>query len=320
MDLHFTTSDFNGTIWHAIRHGDGSWTPVGNVSLVVGNPGSCAGLSVAANINQLNLLSHTVGSFGGGQTLWHTTRMSDGSWSPFVNLNNVVGNPGGTIGLQRGAVAMIGTDLHLGVLTSDVWGLNGTIWHAIRSVDGTWTPLGNVNKVVGHPGSFNYVAVAGVAGELHLTGIVGSNIWHAIRHADGTWTPFSNVNAVVGNPGGGFNQVALAGVNGELQLAAIDPNQKTWHAIRHADGTWTPFGDLMGAAGGAGTPLFNLGMAEITDPNTGELALFFVGVADGGVLSSTIRNQAGSWTPIANLNENLGGGPFNYVAVAGTLE
>jgi hypothetical protein len=147
----------------------------------------------------------------------------------------VLGNPGGFIGFQGDAVAMIGPDLHLGALTSDVFGLNGTIWHANRHSDGSWTPLGNVNNVVGHPGSFRQVALAMVQGELHLTGCDGSTIWHTIRHADGTWIPFGNVNRVVGNPGPGFRMAALAGPS-ELQFVGVDSQGTSWHTIRHSDG------------------------------------------------------------------------------------
>lgn len=315
MDIHLAGADFNGTIWHALRSADGVWTPPGNVTTVVGNPGSCFDVHISADVDELHLVSHTTGFFGGGQTIWLATRHADGSWSPFINLNNVFGNPGGTIGFQGDALAMVGNprELHLGALTSDIWGINGTIWHAIRHADTTWTPLGNVNQVVGHAGSFSQVALAEVAGELHLAGLDGSTIWHAIRHVDGSWTQFGNVNKVVGSPGGGYVWVALAGVNNELQLVGVDGQGMSWHAIRHVDGSWTPFGDVMGAVGSPGTHLFSVALGATEDP----IQLFLVGIGVGGTLMHTNRNADGTWTALENLSEILGGGPFRSVSVTG---
>jgi hypothetical protein len=269
MQVHLATADFNGLVWHMIRRDDGSWTPPGNVSAVVGNPGSCFGVRVSANSDELHLVTHTIGFWGSGQTLWHTVRSSNGAWTPFVNLNSVLGNPGGFIGFKGDALAVIGTDLHLGALTSDIWGLNGTIWHAIRHTDGTWTPIGNVNSVVGHPGSFSDVAIANVAGELQLVGSDSSTVWHAIRHADGSWTPFEDLMAAVGNPG---------------------------------------------------MVLFDVALTTAADPITNEWKLHLAGVGIGGIIWYTIRDRTGQWTPLENLNEILGGGPFASVGITGTPE
>jgi len=319
MDLHLAAVDSNGTIWHAIRHGDGTWTPPGNVDAVVGNPGGSYDVQVAAVVDQLHLVAHTLGFWGGDQTLWHTIRHGDGSWTPFVNLNNVL-SPPGMLGFLGDGLAIISDSptLHLGAVTSDLGGSNGTIRHAIRFPNGTWTPLGNVNQVVGHSGSFAKVAVAEVAGELHLTGLDGTTIWHAIRHRDGSWTPFGNVNAVVGDPGGGFWMVALTGVNEELHLVGLGLGGRSWHTIRHVDGSWTPFGDIAQVVGPEAY-FFAVALGAITD-STNAWELHLVGLGVGGVLWHTIRKQDGSWTPLENLNETLGGGPFRYASLAGAKQ
>ena len=108
---------------------------------------------------------------------------------------------------------------------------------------------------------------------------------------------------------------ALAEVNQELHLVVLDLQRRILHSIRHHDGTWDPFGDVMNAAGSPGTLLFNASLGEVDDPVTGELRLFFVGVGQGGVLWLTIRDRSGNWTAIENLNEILGGGPFLKVSV-----
>jgi len=108
----------------------------------------------------------------------------------------------------------------------------------------------------------------------------------------------------------------LTGVSGELHLVGVDSQNRALHAIRHSDGTWTPFGDVMAVAGSPGTVLFDVTLAEVDDPSSGELRLFFVGVAQGGLLLFTIRDRVGNWTAVANLNAILGGGPFKGVAAA----
>jgi hypothetical protein len=69
MELQLVATDVNGVIWHAIRLDDGMWTPPGNVNSVVGNIGSFADAHIAGNVDGMHLIGHTVGAFGGGQTL-----------------------------------------------------------------------------------------------------------------------------------------------------------------------------------------------------------------------------------------------------------
>ena len=80
-----------------------------------------------------------------------------------------------------------------------------------------------------------------------------------------------------------------------------------------------PFGDVMRAVGNPGTQLFAVALGALADQfNAWEL--YFVGIEPGGILLHTSRDRDGNWTPLENLNEVLGGGPFSRVSVTGEPE
>lgn len=98
-DLHLVSLDGSGTIWHTIRYPDGSWqVPFGNVNRVVGVPEgynpffACA---VTGVNDDLYLAAISTGSSGAEPTIFYTIRYAEGSWQPFVNVNQTVGDPSG---------------------------------------------------------------------------------------------------------------------------------------------------------------------------------------------------------------------------------
>jgi hypothetical protein len=260
-ELDLAGLDGHGTIWHTIRHPNGSWEPFGNVNRAVAAvngsfPASFSWAAIAGGPGAGGL--HVTGVASSGDIL-HT--IDNRGWIPWGDVSKVVGHPGGSF--SRVAVGFVGlasgpsSDLHLAGVDG-----HGTIWHTIRHGDGSWTPFGNVNQVVGG-GPFSAVSVAGVAvGELQLAAPDGhGTIWHTIRHGDGSWTPFGNVNQVVG--GGPFSAVSVARVAGELQLAAVDGHGTIWHTIRHGDGSWTPFGNVNEVVGQPGGAFSQVAVAQV---------------------------------------------------------
>lgn len=241
-------------IWHTIRFSNGSWAPFGNVNAVAGPPDGFVAVAAAAVTGELHVAALTQGAFGAGGTIWHAIRHTDGTWQPFQNVNELVGNPGGTIGFTACAVGAVDTDMHLVGRTVDLFGTNPTIWHTINYPDGSWAPFGNVNRVVGDPGGGpgdggSNMALSGVGDDLQLVSLDGSGtIWHTIRNPDGSWVPFGNVNQVVGVPEGynPFFACAVTAINDELYLAAIATGSSgaeptIFYTVRNAEGFWQPF-------------------------------------------------------------------------------
>jgi hypothetical protein len=161
------------------------------------------------------------------------------------------------------------------VLTLDVVGgisgdgdeINYDIWLVAHSGELFWVrqsifkgvPLSpppritNVRSFIGgFPGPVFSVGAAG--GSVCVVDGHGT-IWHALELSDGTWTGFGSVNAATGSVGTIFTQVAhtifngIGGANPQFHVVAVDNGGGLLHAIRHHDGTWTPFGNVKRATG-----------------------------------------------------------------------
>ena len=250
---------FASTIWHTIRFPNSWQIPFGNVNAAAGHPDGFQAVAAAAVAGDLHVVGLTEGAFGSGGTIWHAIRRADLTWQSFQNVNDLVGNPGGTIGFTACAVGAVGTDMHMIGRTVDVLGINPTIWHTIWHPDQTWQAWGNVSQVVGNPGGGpgdgpSNMAITGVGDDLHLVSLDGSGtIWHTIRFSDQTWqSPFGNVSEVVGVPDGynPFFACAVTAVNDDLHLAAIasgttGAEPTIFQTIRFAEATWqSPFGNV----------------------------------------------------------------------------
>lgn len=159
-------ADFNlppmlKTMWHTIRHADGSWQPFfGDVGGQVLPPGVFASVDCAGIDGELHVCGVTE---GGG--MWHTIRHADGSWQPFFgDVKGQAGNPGPFLAV---GCAGINAELHVcGVIVTD-----GGIWHTIRHSDGSWQPFGDVKSQTSDPGRLIRVGCAGIDGELHVSAV-----------------------------------------------------------------------------------------------------------------------------------------------------
>ena len=86
--------------------------------------------------------------------LWHTIRHTDGSWSPFGDVEVPAGDRGKFINVS---CAEVGGELHVCGVTDD-----GHLWHTIRHTDGSWSPFGDVEGPAGDRGYFKAVSLAGL--------------------------------------------------------------------------------------------------------------------------------------------------------------
>ena len=239
-------SNNDGRLYHAIRGSSGQWTAFGDVATQTGSPGPVGDVAAAAIAGDLHVV---VVSSNTGR-LYHTIRRADGTWLRFGDVNSQTGTPGY---FSSVATAAVGGDLHVLARTID-----GNLYHAVRRADGSWTRFGDVKAQAGNKGQVTSVDAATVAGELHVVisaDVSTGAVYHTIRHADGTWTPFGDVKTQSGNPGG-IRDVAAASVNNELHVlaatGALAPQGQVFHTVRHADGSWSPFGNVEEQAGDIG--------------------------------------------------------------------
>lgn len=229
------------TLYHTIRHTNGSWEPFGNVERVASDP---AGVFQTVGCTGVNGELHVCGYSDG--RLYHSIRRVNGSWTSFGDVFRVAGltqlaGPNTSI-----ACATVDNELHVTVAL-------GSIYHTIRHANGSWDPFTNLQFAIGNPGPIGEVACAGFAGQLHLCAITGGKLLHTLRDATGLWGPFRDVELRAGERGY-FSKVALsAEPNGDLHAAGITNDGRLWHSLRTVNDVWTSFGDVEGQSGETGT-------------------------------------------------------------------
>ncbi len=211
-DLHVCAST-QARIFHSIRYGNGSWTGFGDVAGQAGPSGAVnfkLGLcGLAGELHVFAVAWDLNGPYPVGALL-HTIRHTNGSWTPWQNLSNVIANAPTRI--SSVTASAVGSEIQIAV-TDDA--MPPTIHHALRRANGTWTAFGDVNRQTGDRGAPFMVGVAPVQNELQLGVTTGGtpNLWHTIRHADGSWQSFGDVSAATQRPGNDFfSDVHLAGV------------------------------------------------------------------------------------------------------------
>ena len=168
--------------------------------------------------------------------------------------------------------------------------------HAIRDANGNWTAWGDVLKVVGSiPGNIQKIAICTSQGVMNVL-ILSSNgrLYYSRRSdSDRTWTQWEDIRSVVGDRG--FILAAACATNSGtgLQVGIVTSDGMLWHAIRNASsGAWTPFGNVIAAAGGGISGVTEVGMVQ--DPS-GDMQIMVSTTNE--VLWHSVRNHfTGTWT------------------------
>jgi hypothetical protein len=183
-------------------------------------------------------------------SLYGAVRLTGGAWKPFVDR-------GGSF--DDIASALAGSTFHYCGVTFDSQGLRmNHLEHAVGTYPAALA-FGDVGRQVLlenpgslDPGSFHFVSCAAETdGRLHICTAASGRLFHTIRRADGTWSAFGDVVAEITreHPGApapaAIGSVGCAVVGGELHLTAIDAAGVLWHTIRHGDGSWSEFGDVL---------------------------------------------------------------------------
>ncbi|MEV4557101.1 hypothetical protein AB0K51_08895 [Kitasatospora sp. NPDC049285] len=183
--------------------------------------------------------------------------------------------------------------------------------HFVQSVqqpDGSWGALAPMTGLDDLPGSTTYfqtgrIKATQVAGQLQLLAIDPSGrLMHTVERSDGSWQPWGVASSPSGLGSGQFFSVAAADVNGELQVVGTMWTGEVLHTLRHADGSWQPWGNVMGATG---TPspwgwTTDVAVAGIN----GQLQVV---VCDNSVVGAyhAIRRADGTWTRWGNVVDQV---------------
>ncbi|MGW2253274.1 trypsin-like serine protease [Kitasatospora sp. NPDC001660] len=225
----------------------------------------------------------------GDTGLFQATRLYDGSWTPFQDVQAKAGNIGG---VKAVAAAGINGDTHVLALGGD-----GHLHHTLRKPDGTWSAFGDLNTAVGDLGNITQVSASSIGADLHVVVLADGQVFHTVRHADGTWTGFGAVFGAAG-PLNGVTSVAAAGTGSELQVAAT-AGGNVYHTVRAADGTWSAWGSVADAAGPVGTAV-SVAMARQGDD------MDLVAVTATGAQFHTVRRADRTWQAFQPLTGVLG--------------
>ncbi|WP_316519827.1 trypsin-like serine protease [Kitasatospora brasiliensis] len=223
-------------------------------------------------------------------SLYHATRLYDGSWTPYEDVQATAGNIGG---VRAVSTAGINADTHVIALGGD-----GHLHYAIRNLDGGWgQKFVDLNTTVSDLGNITQVTISPVGGDLHVVVVADGILFHSVRNAGGQWTSFKVVTDVTG-PLTGITSISAAGAaGGELHIAAVSGG-KVYHTLRNAGGNWSRWGSVADAAG-ATAPVTAVAISrQNSDLNLALIA------SDGQY--HTLRYANGSWQPIASLGGVIG--------------
>ncbi|MFJ5880676.1 hypothetical protein [Kitasatospora cineracea] len=170
---------------------------------------------------------------------------------------------------------------------------------SVEQADGSWSALAPMTGLTDLPGSTTYyqmgrVKAAQVGGRIQLLAIDPSGrLMHTTELADGSWQPWGVASSASGTGSGQFFSVAAAEVGGELQVVGTLFSGEVVHAVRHADGSWQPWGNVLGATG---TPAaWGLPTDVAVAGINGQLQVV---VCDNSQIGAyhAIRRSDGSWT------------------------
>ncbi|MFF2040930.1 trypsin-like serine protease [Kitasatospora sp. NPDC058170] len=226
----------------------------------------------------------------GGTNLYHATRLYDGSWTPFEDVQSKAGNIGG---VRSSATAGIDRQTHVLAV-----GGNGRLYHALREPDGSWSSFGDLTPNAGALGEITQVAATSIGPDLHVVVVADGQLYHTVRVPSGYWTAYGRVLDATG-PLNGITSLAATSVGTELQVAAVSDG-KAFHTQRDANGYWGTWGSLATSAGATG-PVNAVAMAR--QGNDVNLAV----ITDGGTKAyHTVRYADGTWHSFLSLNGVLG--------------
>jgi phosphatidylserine/phosphatidylglycerophosphate/cardiolipin synthase-like enzyme len=247
---------------------------------------------------------------GGDNQLWHTIRDYTGTWSQQFGLVEDESGGGPVTGFAAAAGAGAGDAMQLVGL-----GIDGRLWHTIRSPDGSWQPVfGSIQDASGGgPASYTAVACGGTGNDLHVVGVgADGHLWHTIRHGDGRWSKdFGDIGAQSAGGPPGFSAVGCAGTGEELQVVGVGTDGQLWHTLRHHDGSWQQaFGKVEDESGGGASAYTAVACGGIGHD------LHVIGLGNDSQLWHTIRHPHSWQHGFGPVSEESTGGPGGWIGVS----
>ncbi|MFF8770840.1 trypsin-like serine protease [Kitasatospora sp. NPDC015120] len=217
--------------------------------------------------------------------LYHSTRLYDGTWTPYEDIQATAGNIGG---VRAVSTVGINADTHIIALGGD-----GHLHYAIRNLNGGWNQrFVDLNIALNDLGNITQVSLAAIGNDLHVVIVADGFVFHTVRNGDGQWSAFGVVTDVAG-PLQGITSISTAGTaGGELHIAAVSGG-KVYHTLRTASGNWGSWGSVAEAAG-ATAPVTAVAVSR----QNSDLNLAFI-ATDGQY--HTMRWANGTWQPNASL-------------------
>ncbi|MEU4445523.1 hypothetical protein AB0K14_26860 [Actinosynnema sp. NPDC050801] len=300
-EVHFAMTAHGAEVLHTVRRGDGNWYPFNFVpNAPVGHsPHTVASAIVGSEEHVMTYYSHGIGP---QTSTWYVIRRASGSWATQVSP------PGGGT-TATFALAGVAGELHR--VGWDRTG-DGSLQHALRRSDGTWSSLSTVPVQSTYGDEF---AIAGSGGALHVlvNNIpLGGAFSSFVRYADGGWerlpdvpfTPPTGTRAVT---------VVMTQVGTELHAVVTGGDGRLYHAARRSNGAWTAFHDVASQTGDPGSVVRQ---ATITAASG---ALHLAIATDDQRLLHTIRFGDGSWLPYGDVEQATGWqGDPGRISIAGS--
>ncbi|MFJ7272789.1 trypsin-like serine protease [Streptomyces sp. NPDC099050] len=237
-----------------------------------------------------------------GSSIYQATRVNDGSWTGFTDVQSKATSIGG---IRTAAAAGIDSATHVLAVSN-----NGGLFHTVRNPNGTWAAFGDVFPMTNSLGGLTQVSAVSIGGDLHVVAVASGKVFHTMRKADGNWTRFGDLSAVAGQIGTVTSVATAATASGQLQVVPV-AGGKAFHTIRNAAGQWSAWGNIAAAAGDRG-PISSVSMAGI-----GGDAHIVIATDNGTRQHHGMRNANGTWEAFAELNGVLGTITTKSVAAAG---
>ncbi|MFJ8433836.1 trypsin-like serine protease [Kitasatospora sp. NPDC094019] len=215
-----------------------------------------------------------------GTGLFHATRLVDGAWTPYEDVQAQAGDIGG---IRTMGTADVRGSTHVVALGGD-----GRLHHAVRSPDGSWSAFSDVNRDAGNITGVTRVAVAAVGDDIRVVVLAGGLLYESLRYTSGGgwWAGFSAVLPPAG-AAADVTALAVAGDGATTHLAVSAGGHVQWTSLDQ-NGEAGPWSSVEAQATAPGR-VTSLALASQTD------GLNLAVVTDTGAQFHTLRSPGGTW-------------------------
>ncbi|MFJ5223447.1 trypsin-like serine protease [Streptomyces sp. NPDC088400] len=223
--------------------------------------------------------------------LYHSMRDSNGDWAGFGDVQKVAGT---VEDVKFAADAAISGKNYVFAVGGD-----GHVYQANRRPTGGWEAFRDLTSEIGAKPGLTRLAVTSTGKGLALIGLADGRIYHATQDPDEKWSKWGDVTAKLGVLGNATQVTTSQTSGGETHVGVVADN-KAYHAIRQADGTWS---DSWGRISNLPTGLDSInGMAFAGIGAELQIVL----TSPTGAMKHATRAAGGSWSTFGNLNGKLG--------------